>query len=86
MSSATRRNWFYDSVRPRITALCYGLLAAALVLILLGSILPSTVWWWSWPVALVLLILSAWREMWGLLFIAVLIMLLPLAAIGLQGI
>lgn len=86
MSTATRRNWFYDSVRPRTTALCYGLLTAALALILLGSILPSTVWLWSWPLALGLLILSAWREMWGLLFIAVLIMLLPLVAIGLQGI
>ena len=85
MNSSVRRNIFADSESGGITVVCYLLLIAALALIIVGGTAASTIWMWSWPLALILVALSAWKRLWALTVIGILILIFPLGVILFQG-
>lgn len=82
-----KKDYFvFNRQSPGISAVCLALAAGALLLILLGSLLVSTIWMWSWVLGVVLLGLSAWKRIWGLFALGVLLFIFPGVVILLQGI
>lgn len=76
----------FNKQSPGISAVCLALAAGALLLILLGSLLVSTVWMWSWVLGLALCVLSAWKRIWGLFALSILLLIFPGVVILLQGV
>ncbi|GAA1475084.1 hypothetical protein P4N68_05280 [Corynebacterium felinum] len=84
-AKAPRKNIFFNTESTAVTIACYILLAVSVTLIALGPALVSTIWMWSWPCAVVLVALSAWKKLWALTAMGVLILLFPMGVILFQG-